>query len=230
MLGKIFGVLTVVALLFGIASGNTAALGNAVLDGAAKALEVLLSLCGMLCLWGGMMRVLSEAGAIRKLSRLLRPFLRFFFPAAYRTGEGLEEISANVSANLLGLGNAATPLALEAMEKLQRHNPHPETASAEQITLAVLNTSSVTLLPANLLALRRAAGSSDPYAIILPVWVVSILCTAMALLLTALPRLLERHSSCGEKIPKSATKPMLSGGQKPRKEQNKASSGGNRYA
>ena len=117
MLGKIFGVLTVVALLFGIASGNTAALGNAVLDGAAKALEVLLSLCGMLCLWGGMMRVLSEAGAIRKLSRLLRPFLRFFFPAAYRTGEGLEEISANVSANLLGLGNAATPLALEAMEK-----------------------------------------------------------------------------------------------------------------
>ena len=211
MLGKIFGVLTLLALVFGVACGNAAALGNAVLDGAAKALNVLLSLCGVTCLWCGMMRVLEEAGAIQWLSRRLRPFLRLFFPDAYRTGEGLEAISANVSANLLGLGNAATPLGLEAMAQLQRHNPHPETASAEQITLAVLNTSSLQLLPANLLALRRAAGSTDPYAIILPVWIVSLVCTSMALLLTSLPRVLDKLFASGGKISKNKPKNALGG-------------------
>lgn len=188
MLGKIFGIMAIAACLFGIFTGNTEALGAAVLDGASRAVEVTLSLCGMMCLWCGMMRVLQEAGAIRRLSRLLSPFLRAFFPRAYRTGEGVEEISANISANLLGIGNAATPFALSAMEKMQRSNPHPERATSEQITLAVLNTASVSLLPANLLALRRAAGSERPYAILIPVWIASAASAAMALLLTSIPR------------------------------------------
>ena len=194
MLGKIFGVLCLIALIFGILTGNITQLGSAVLDGAANAITVTLSLCGMMCLWCGMMRVLSEAGVIRRLSRLLSPFLKCFFPDAARTGEGIEEISANISANLLGIGNAATPFALRAMEQMQKHNPHPERASGEQITLAVLNTASVTVIPANLLALRRAAGSENPYAIMVPVWITSILSAAMALLLTSLPRLLDRLS------------------------------------
>ena len=116
MLGKIFGVLCLIALIFGILTGNITQLGSAVLDGAANAVTVTLSLCGMMCLWCGMMRVLSEAGVIRRLTRLLSPFLKCFFPDAARTGEGIEEISANISANLLGIGNAATPFALRAME------------------------------------------------------------------------------------------------------------------
>lgn len=184
MLGKIFGILCVIALIFGIWNGNFAALGGAVLDGAAGAVQVTLSLCGMMCFWCGMMEVLAEAGAIRRLSKLLRPLLCRMFPQAWESGEGLEEISANVSANLLGIGNAATPLALRAMEQLQRHNPHPEKASAEQITLAVLNTASVSLIPANLLALRRAAGSAQPYAIMVPVWIVSACCATLAAVLT----------------------------------------------
>ncbi len=191
MLGKIFGVLCLIGLIFGALTGNAQALGGAVLDGASRAVELSLSLCGMMCLWCGILRVLSEAGAVRRLSRLLHPFLRLFFPQAARTGEGLEEISANVSANLLGIGNAATPMALRAMEEMQKHNPTPDRASGEQITLAVLNTASVTLLPTNLLALRRAAGSERPYAILIPVWITSLLCAAMALLLTSLPRIVE---------------------------------------
>ena len=195
MLGKIFGVLCLIALIFGTLTGNITQLGSAVLDGAANAITVTLSLCGMMCLWCGMMRVLSEAGVIRRLSHLLSPFLKCFFPDAARTGEGIEEISANISANLLGIGNAATPFALRAMEEMQKHNPHPARASGEQITLAVLNTASVTVIPANLLALRRAAGSENPYAIMVPVWITSILCAAMALLLTSLPRVLDRLSA-----------------------------------
>ena len=191
MLWKIFGILCLIGLIFGTITGNTQALGGAVLDGASRAVELSISLCGMMCLWCGILRVLSEAGVVRKLSHLLLPFLRLFFPQATRTGEGLEEISANVSANLLGIGNAATPMALRAMEEMQKHNPTPDRASGEQITLAVLNTASVTLLPTNLLALRHAAGSAQPYAILLPVWITSILCAAMALLLTSLPRIVE---------------------------------------
>ena len=189
MLGKIFGCLCIVSLLFSLFSGNIGALGDAVLDGAKNAVNVLLSLAGMMCFWCGIMGVLSEAGLIRRLSKLFTPFLRLFFPNAARSKEGLEEISANISANLLGIGNAATPFALRAMEKLHAQNPHPEKASAEQITLAVLNTASVTLIPANLLALRRAAGSKNPYAVMLPIWITSLLSAAMALLLTSIPRL-----------------------------------------
>ncbi len=186
MLGKAFGILCLIAVVFGVISGNTAALGNAVPDGAAGAVRVTLSLCGMMCLWCGLMRVLAEAGAIRALTRILRPFLKLFFPDAARTGEGLDEIGANIAANLLGIGNAATPFALCAMEKLQKHNPTPTRASGEQITLAVLNTASVTLIPANLLALRRAAGSEQPYRVLLPIWIVSFVCAASALILTRL--------------------------------------------
>ncbi len=189
MLGKIFGILCMIALIFGICTGRIAEVANAIPDGAAKALEVTLSLCGMMCLWCGVMEVLREAGWIRRLSRLLSPLLRLFFPNAYQTGEGAEEISACISANLLGIGNAATPLALSAMKKLQAHNPTPDVASGEEITLAVLNTASVTLIPANLLALRRAAGSDDPFAVMIPVWITSFFSALLALLLTAIPRL-----------------------------------------
>ena len=188
MIGTIFGVLCLISLVFGVASGNATALANAIPDGAAGALQVILSLCGMMCLWCGLMEVLREAGVIRRLSRLLAPVLRPFFPEAFRRGEGADEICANVSANLLGIGNAATPLGLRAMEELQKHNPHPTRASREQITLTVLNTASVTIVPANLLALRRAAGSADPFSIMIPVWITSVLCAGLALLLTSIPR------------------------------------------
>lgn len=195
MLGKIFGIFCILSLLFAIFNGTVAQVGDAVLDGAGKAVEVLLSLGGMMCFWCGIMRVLGEAGLIAKLSRLLSPVLRLFFPDAARTKEGLEEISANISANLLGIGNAATPFALQAMEKLQNHNPNPDQASQEQITLAVLNTASVTLIPANLLALRRAAGSPSPYKILIPIWITSLLSAAMALFLTSIPRIFEKKES-----------------------------------
>ncbi len=194
MIGRIFGVLCLLSLIFGVACGNVTELANAIPDGAAGAVRVILSLGGMMCLWCGLMEVLREAGVIRRLSRLLSPLLRLFFPEAFRRGEGAEEISANISANLLGIGNAATPLGLRAMEELQKHNPHPERASGEQITLAVLNTASVTVIPANLLALRRAAGSDNPFAIMIPVWITSILCAALVLFLTSIPRFLSTAS------------------------------------
>ena len=192
MIGKIFGIFCTLSLLFGALCGRLPEVASAIPDGAAKAIEVTLSLLGMMCLWSGVMQVLSDAGIIKKIARIFAPFLRHVFPKAYQTGEGYDEICATLSANFLGIGNAATPFALSAMKKMQRHNPSPESADNEQITLAVLSTASLTLVPANLLALRRAAGSQNPFSIMIPVWITSLFCVAFSLLLTSFLRIRKR--------------------------------------
>lgn len=183
MIGKVVGIICLVAFVFGLATGNISAVGNAVLDGAAGAVELTVSLCGIMCLWGGIMQVLTDAGAIRVLARLLSPVLKLFFPDAAKSGEGADEIAASIGANLLGVGNAATPLALRAMEKLQKSNPTPDTASPDMITLSVLNTASLSLLPSTIVALRRAAGATEPFAVVVPVWICSGAGALLALLL-----------------------------------------------
>ncbi|MBQ8140755.1 MAG: spore maturation protein [Clostridia bacterium] len=188
MLGKIFGILCILSLAGGIALGNGEALGVAVLDGASSAVSLTISLCGIMSLWCGIMKVMEHAGLIDKLAKLLSPLLKVFFPDAYESGNGIGEISANISANLLGIGNAATPLALKAMEKLQKNNPYPDEASGDMITLAVLNTASLNLIPTTIIALRRAAGSDRPYSVIIPIWIASFSCSLLALILCSVMR------------------------------------------
>ena len=120
MLGKIFGIFCTLSLLFGMLCGKLPEVASAIPDGAAKAIEVTLTLLGMMCLWSGVMQVLSDAGIIKKISRLFAPFLRYVFPKAYQTGAGYEEICATLSANFLGIGNAATPFALSAIRNTAR--------------------------------------------------------------------------------------------------------------
>lgn len=195
MLGKIFGGLCLVSLVYGSFTGRGEALGTAVMDGAAGAVDLTLTLCGMMCLWCGVMRVLCEAGVISRLARLCAPVLRLAFPHAARTGEGMEEISANLSANLLGLGNAATPAALRAMEAMAKGNPEPGRATDDMVTLVVLNTASVSLLPTTVLTLRHAAQAENPFAILIPVWICSAASAIFAVLLCRLCATLKRRRS-----------------------------------
>ena len=188
MLGKVFGVITLVALAFGLLGGRGEAMAEGVLEGASRAVEVTLTLAGMMCLWCGVMRVLEEAGAVRRLARLLRRPLAFFFPDTAKSGEGAEEICANLAANLLGVGNAATPMALRALEKMQKNNPTPDVATGDMITLTVLNTCSVAVIPSTLLALRHAAGAARPFEVVLPIWICSFACALLGLMLTRLLR------------------------------------------
>ena len=185
MLGKIFGILTVTSLLFGIATGNAEALGNAILDGASDAVSLTLSLAGAMCLWCGVMRVLQEAGAITRLARLMRPFLRLFFPNSAKEGEGAEEIASNIAANLLGMGNAATPLGINAMRTLSRYSDK-KTASNSMCMLAVINSASIQLIPSTLIAIRAATGSRAPAEIMVPIWIVSVATFAFGVLLCKL--------------------------------------------
>lgn len=183
MLGKTFSILCILSFAAALLNGNMQALGNAVIDGAARAVTLTFSLLGMMCLWCGVMRVLKAANLIAGLSRIISPLLKLLFPTAYRTKNGLDEISANISANLLGIGNAATPFAIKAMEALERDNPEPGRATDDMVTLTVLNTASINLLPTTLLALRRSADSSEPAVILVPVWICSVACTLLAVTL-----------------------------------------------
>lgn len=172
MLGRCFSVLVILSFIFAAATGNLPALSGAILDGASKAVTLSISLLGIMCLWGGIMSLLSASGIISRLSRLLRPVLVHVFPHAFKTGIGADEIVACVSANLFGIGNAATPLAITAMKRMQEENKS-DTATDDMVTLSVLGTASFNLFPSTLVALRRAAGAADPYAVIIPIWITS---------------------------------------------------------
>ena len=182
MLGKTFGVLSLFALVFALLTGRMEDVSNAVLDGASAAVQLTISLVGIMCLWNGVMQVLEDAGVIGRLARLLRPILRVFFPDTYEACG--EELSANISANLLGIGNAATPLALAALEKMKKEARNAPLPTRDMITLAVMNTASFSLLPTTIISLRRAAGSQDPLAVVAPIWISSFVCWLLALILS----------------------------------------------
>lgn len=185
MLGKCFAVIVTVSFVFALSTGNVPALSGAILDGASRAVSISYSLLGIMCLWGGIMSLLSASGLIHGTARILRPVMRFIFPNAVKTGIAEEEIVACVSANLFGLGNAATPLAIAAMKKMQEKNG-TDTATDDMVTLAALGTASFNLFPSTLIALRRAAEAADPFSVIVPIWITSGACSVVAVLLCRL--------------------------------------------
>ncbi len=186
MVGRIFALLVFLSFLSSLFTGQTAALQGAIFSGAARAVTVSLALLGMQCLCMGLLSLLRGVGAIDFLGRLLSPFLRLAFPTAHKNSVGGEEICLSLSANLLGVSNAATPFALSAMQRLQAKNPHKEAPTDDMITLAVLNSNAFSLLPTTLLALRAAAGSPSPSRVLPAILTVGLLCTLSALLLCRL--------------------------------------------
>lgn len=161
------------SLIFGLLSGNLDAVSGAALEGARTAIELSLSMAGILCLWSGVMEIMNACGLSAGLARLFRPVLRRLLPNASRDEETLAAVSANVSANLLGLGNAATPLGIRAARRMARGCGG--TASDELCLLVVLNTASIQLLPATIASVRAAAGCGTPFDILPAVWLASAL-------------------------------------------------------
>ena len=180
--------LVILSFLWGFFHGNLSAVAAAALDGAQSALELSLSMAGILCLWSGVMEILNVCGLSRRIAALFRPLLRRLFPNASRDEETLAAVSANVSANLLGLGNAATPLGIQAARRMARNCGG--TASDELCLLVVLNTASIQLLPTTVASVRAAFGSAAPFDILPAVWISSLASVTVGLL-TA--RLLSRR-------------------------------------
>ena len=165
--------MVVVAVLCGIWTGQEAAVAAAAAAGAQGAVELCISLAGMMCLWTGVMEIMRRSGLAEKLSRLLRPVLGLIFPQVARDREIMDSIAANVSANLLGLGNAATPLGIQAARQMSRRTPG--VASDALCMLVVCNTASIQLIPTTVASVRLAAGCAAPFDILPAVWLASAL-------------------------------------------------------
>lgn len=172
--------MVVLSLVFGLFTGSLDAVANAALEGARSAIDLSISMAGIMCLWSGVMEVMNVCGLSAGLAKAFRPVLRRLLPNACRDEETLAAVSANVSANLLGLGNAATPLGIQAARRMARGCGG--IASDELCLLVVLNTASIQLLPATIASVRAAAGCQTPLDILLPVWLSSVLSVFVGLL------------------------------------------------
>lgn len=175
------------SLLFGLINGTVSQVANAAMEGAGAAVTLSITLAGVICLWSGIMEVIRRGGLAEKLARLLRPVLARLFPANSENPEAMEALSANVSANLLGLGNAATPLGIRAAQAMKRGQRDAEpnkrnvAATDDQCMLVVLNTASITIIPATVAGVRAAAGALSPFDILPAVWITSLCSLAVGI-------------------------------------------------
>ena len=176
----IWTALAAASVLCGLATGRMEAVSAAALEGAGAAVELALSMAGAICLWSGVMEVMRRAGLAEKLTGLLRPVLRRLYPAFAGDRAVMDHIAANVSANLLGLGNAATPMGLRAARAMAKRTPG--VASDELCMLVVCNTASIQLIPTTVASVRAAAGSGSPFDILPAVWLASALSVAVGIL------------------------------------------------
>ena len=176
----IFAFAALLSFIAAVLSENTASLSEGILKGAADAVNIALKLTGTMCLWNGVSEIMTQSGLSRKVQRLLSPLMRLIFPAYHSTPAG-EAICKNITANLLGLGNAATPLGIEAMKRIQAVNKSPY-ADNETIRFVVINSAALTLIPTTVAALRQQAGSAQPFSIIIPVWCAGVCSLAAGLI------------------------------------------------
>ena len=172
--------MVVLSVVYGLWAGNGPAVAAAAVEGAAGAVELCITMAGVMCLWMGVMEVMKRAGLAEKLSKLLRPILCRLYPDFKRDRETMDAISANVSANLLGLGNAATPLGIQAARRMACRTPG--VASDSLCMLVVCNTASIQLIPTTVAAVRLAAGCQTPFDILPAVWLSSGISVAVGIL------------------------------------------------
>ena len=174
MVSIIWGFFLVVGVFFSIFTGQIEPLNNQILKGASEGIGILMEMLPVLVLWTGVMKIAEDAGILQKFSNLVRPILHLIFPSLDKNDAALGYIASNIAANALGLGSAATPLGLTAMDELQKKNPKKDTATEAMITFLILNTGGVTIVPTTVIALRLMHGSANPSEII----ITSILATA----------------------------------------------------
>lgn len=178
--------LILLSIIVGAANGRIGAVSRAAVSGATGAVELFLLLMGTICLWSGLMRIAEYAGVTHVISRLLSPLTRRLFPDIQPESEGMQAITMNMTANLLGLGNAATPLGLQAMKYLAGEAPHKGVATDSMAMFVVVNTASIQLVPTTIAAMRIQYGSAAPFSILPCIWLSSIVTLTAGVLLAKL--------------------------------------------
>lgn len=183
MLNNFWPLCIIISIGFAIITGNVEQINNSVFESAETAVNLSITLLGTMTLWSGIMEIAINTSIISKIEKILKPIMRLLFPKMKNSEKEYKEICMNIIANLLGLGNAATPLGLKAMQTMQEKNEDKSKLTDEMVMLIVLNTASLQIIPTTVIAIRSSLGSSNPTKIIVPVWIATI-CAAVTAIVT----------------------------------------------
>ncbi|MEH7111759.1 nucleoside recognition domain-containing protein [Neobacillus niacini] len=175
MVNYIWVFMTIIGFVFAMINGTLAEVNKAIFDGAKEAVTLCIGLISILVFWLGMMRIAEESGLLDKLSKLFRPLVKRLFPDVPSNHPAMGYILSNMIANMFGLGNAATPLGIKAMEELKHLNGGKNSASRSMVTFLAINTASITIIPTTVIAIRMNYNSASPTEIVVPTLIATII-------------------------------------------------------
>ena len=184
MLNILWPAFIILSYIYAIISGKIDEINNGLFESLSDTVELTLTFLGTICLWNGIMQIAKNTSLIEKMSKFLQPVINFLFPDLKKNKAAKNEISMNMIANILGLGNAATPLGIKAMQTMQKENDKKDTLSNSMMMFIVINTASIQLIPTNVIAIRTSLNSQNPTSIILPVWIATIVAAVVGIVLT----------------------------------------------
>lgn len=186
MLNIVWPIFIIISFIYAIFAGNIDNINNSIFESTESAVNLSITLLGTMCLWNGIMEIASRTSAIDKLTNFLKPVIKFLFPSLKNDTDIQKQISMNMIANILGLGNAATPLGIKAMKSMQKQNKDKEKLTNSMAMFIVINTASLQIIPTTVIAIRNSLGSNNPTKIIFPVWIATIVAAAVGILVTKL--------------------------------------------
>lgn len=200
MINFVWAGLLIIGFVVGAATGNLEAVTEAAISNAETAVNIAIGLIGIMTLWLGIMKIAEDSGLVQKLARLIKPVTTRLFSDVPADHPAMGAIVMNIAANILGLGNAATPLGLKAMKELQDLNEEKDTATDAMVMFLAINTSSVTLIPASTIAILSAAGATNPTNIIGPTIIATTVSTTVAIIATKMMEKMPKYRMEYERI------------------------------
>ncbi len=186
LINVIWFVILAIGIIFGLASGDGEIISKAIISTTSSTVDLVVGLVGMMCLWCGIMKIAEKSGLTNKLAKILTPILKRIFKEASKDEKAMGAIVMNITANMFGLGNAATPFGIKAMEEMDKLNKEKGTASNDMILFLILNAACIQLVPTTVISIRAAAGSSNPGAIIIPAIITTFSASVIGVILCKL--------------------------------------------
>ena len=175
MLNSIWPIFIIISVLYSFLFGNIETLSNSIFESIDNTVQVIIGLVGTMCFWNGIVNIAKSTSIMTKFEKLINPLVKRIFPTVRKDSPAYQNIALNITSNVLGLGNAATPLGLKAMEELKKENGGKNELSKEMKMFILINTASIQIIPTTVIAIRSSLGSKEPARMIIPVWIVSIL-------------------------------------------------------
>ena len=184
MLNILWPIFIILSFIYALISGKVNEVNNGIFTSLSDAVQLSITFLGTICLWNGIMEIAKKTSLINKMTNFLKPFINFLFPELKENKIAKQEISMNMIANILGLGNAETPLGIKAMETMQKDNKAKDTLTNSMMMFIVINTASLQLIPTNVIAIRTSLNSGNPTSIILPVWIATVIAAVVGITFT----------------------------------------------